>query len=437
MSLFETLTAKAMKLAMDRAFAKGVLRCPKCGQKPATAPVDVVTLLRCQACGIDSLPQEWLLDSASVATAQPDQIPAGTRIKREGTGTSECIWHIPASGKFGFFLFFGLFWTGVTALVSAGFLFGSDREVEGSAPWVIYPVFALFWGVGLGTLYIAVRNKYARHRISVTRDLVTLRREMFGQVKEKSLVASKVTSVAQVEFYQQNYQPIYGVEIRGHEGKLRFGTTLEESEKAWLVADIKRAVFGEVHDTIAPHTPEMLAAHRQSSFSFPLPPATKGQWIGGVIFILIGLGAIAVGVFNGSDIPDQGNTAADQIAAAFDSLFSGFNLIPKIVGLVFTGIGLTMVFSTLSGSNKEVRLEGDEAQVALRTYQHGRVIKEQSFPRSSVSGVRATRSGVMNGKPVKRIDLIVDGKAQQITGWTENDTADAWASDVCRALGSM
>jgi hypothetical protein len=82
-----------------------------------------------------------------------------------------------------------------------------------------------------------------------------------------------------------------------------------------------------------------------------------------------------------------------------------------------------------------VRLEGDETQVALRTYQHGRVIKEQSFSRSSVSGVRATNTGHVNGKPMKRINLIVDGKAKRVTWWTEGDTADVWAGDVNRALG--
>lgn len=434
MNLIEKLAAKATKAAIDKAFAKGLMRCPKCGQKPAKAPVDADTLLRCEACGADSLPTEWKPDPTGTPAAHPDQIPAGTRIRREGTGTGDCIWHIPASGKFGFFLFFGLFWTAITAAVSGAFLFSTPAPGQDDKPWFLYPFFAIFWAIGLGMLYAALRNKYARHQITVTRDLVTLRREMFGRVKEKSLITSNVSSVAQVVFYQQNYQPVYGVEIRGRDGKLRFGTTLREDEKAWLVADIKRAVFGESRAVVA-SSPEMISAQRLSSFSFPLPPAPKGHWILGVVFVLLGVSVIAMGLINGQDFPENGKDGVDGLARVFSAMFSLFSLIPIIVGLVFGGVGVMMISSTWSGRGKEVRLEGDEIQVALRTYQHGRVIKEQSFPRSSVSEVRATRSGHMNNKPMKRIDLIVDGKAKRITQWTESDVADVWVADVCRALG--
>ncbi len=436
MNLFEKLTTKAAKAAMDKAFAKGLLRCPKCAQMPSKPPMDAETLLRRESCGTESFPSEWRPDFQGVPLAHPDQIPAGTRIRREGNGTGECIWHIPASGKFGFFLLFGLLWTGITAAGSGAFLFGTPADGQDIQPWFLYPFFALFWAIGLGTLYAAVRNKYARHQITVTPDLVTLRREMFGRVREKSLVTSNISSVAQVVFYQQNYQPVYGVEIRGRDGKLRFGTTLVEAEKAWLVADIKRAVFGENQaSAAAASSPEMIAAQRQSSFSFPLPPTSKGHWILGVVFVFLGVGVMVMGFSSGPDFPENGKDGVDWLARVFSIVFNLFSLVPIIVGLVFGGAGVKMISSTWSGRTKEVRLEGDETQVALRTYRHGRVINEQSFSRSSVSGARATHTGHVNGKPMKRIDLIVDGKAHRITRWTEGDVADVWVTDVCRALG--
>lgn len=437
MNLIEKLAAKAEKAAIDKAFAKGLMRCPNCGQKPAAAPADAETLLRCAACGVESLPGEWRPDPTGIRAVDPDQIPAGTRIRREGTGTGECVWHIPASGKFGFFLFFGLFWTAITAAVSGAFLFGSSSDGQEAPPWFLYPFFAVFWAIGLGMLYAALRNKYARHQVTVTRDLVTLRREMFGKVREKSLVASQISSVAQVEFYQQNYQPVYGVEIRGRGGKLRFGTTLGDEEKAWLAADIKRAVFGETRVEAA-RAPGMIAARRQSSFSFPLPPGPKHQWITGVVFLMIGAGTICFGLFNQApDFPDKGGgDAVDWFGFVFDLLFSVGRLIPIMAGLVFSAVGIMFTYMSWPGRTREVRLEGHETQVALRTYQHGRVIKEKSYPRATVSGVRATHAGNMNGRTMKRIDLIVEGRAQRITRWTDGEAADVWAADVCRALGS-
>jgi hypothetical protein len=85
--------------------------------------------------------------------------------------------------------------------------------------------------------------------------------------------------------------------------------------------------------------------------------------------------------------------------------------------------------------NREVKLEGDETQIALRHYRHGRVIKERSFSRASVAGLKVTAAGHMNGRPMKRLDLIVNAKAERVTRWTQGDIADAWADEVNRALG--
>ncbi len=438
MKLLEKIAATAEKAAMEAAWTKGLMRCPNCGQPPVQRPADAETLMRCASCGLDALPSDWRPATGGVPVGHPDQIPADTRIRREGGFPGDCIWHIPASGKFGFFLFFGVMWTTITAMVSGGFLMTSFNDELKSLPWFLYLFFSIFWAVGLGCLYIAVRNKYARHQITVTGDLVTLRREMFGRVKDKSLITRDVEAVEQAVFYQQNYQPIYGVEIRGRSGKLRFGTALKEAEKAWLVADIKRSVFGEAKIENFPVTavsPEVIAAQRQSSFSFPLPPAPKGYWMVGVVLILAGLGGVAMWIFNGPDLSSHGKDGIDWIAFSFNAVFSLFSLIPIIVGLAFGAVGVQLVSSNWPGRGLERRLEGDEIQVAIRTYQHGRVIKEQSFPRKYVRDARASHAGNANGKPMKRIDLIVDGKAKRITRWTAGDVADAWVADVCRALG--
>lgn len=436
MTLFEKLTSKATKAAVAKAYAKGLLRCPSCGAKPSQAPVDADTMLRCGSCGVASLPTEWRPDSSVIRTGHPDEIPPSTRIQRERTSAGDCVWDIPASGKFGSLMFFGVFWTGLIATATGAAMFGDGKGEQDPNSWLFYPVVSLFWAVGVGLIYVSLRNKYARHQITVTRDLVTLRREMFGRVKEKSLVTAKVSSVAQVEFYQQNYQPIYGVEIRGREGKLRFGTTLEEAEKIWLAADIKRAVFGETQPSSpAANSPAKVAAQRQSSFSFPLPAAPKGHWILGVVFLLMGIGAIAMGISHGPDFPDSGKDGVDWFALVFELIFGLASLIPIIVGVIFGGLGVFIILGTRSVHDLETRLEGDEAQVALRTYRQGRIIKEKSFPREAVSEVRATNSGSNNGKAMKRIDLIVSGKAQKISMWTEGEVANVWVADVSRALG--
>ena len=218
-------------------------------------------------------PGEWRPDATGVPAVHPDQIPPGTRIQREGRARANASGTFPPAGNSASSCSSACVWTTITAAVSGAFLFGTPADGQQAQPWFLYPFFAVFWAIGLGCSMprCATNTPPPDH---VTRDLVTLRREMFGRVKEKSLVTSQVNSVAQAEFYQQNYQPVYGVEIRGRDGKLRFGTTLREVEKAWLVADIKRAVFGEPAAR-SRHARRKRSSRRAVVVSFPLPPLRR------------------------------------------------------------------------------------------------------------------------------------------------------------------
>ena len=293
--------------------------------------------------------------------------------------------------------------------------------------------------VGLGTLYVALRNKYARHQITVTRDLVTLRREMFGRVKDKLLVTKDVTDVEQMVFYQQNYQPGYGVEIRGRGGKLRFGTTLEAAEKAWLVADIRRAVFGAPSESspMVSAVPSSFGgvSQRQSSFSYPLPVGPKWQWVVGMVLLVIGLVSLVMLVSGHSPFAHHGRAQADTVELVFDTVFNLFNLIPVLVTLVFMGVGGAWLFNTWPRRGQEIHLQADDSQVGLRVYQQGRIMSEQSFPRNLVQRVGSSTNGQINGRPMKRIDLIVNGKAVNLMRWTDGNVADEWVATVNGALG--
>ena len=106
------------------------------------------------------------------------------------------------------------------------------------------PVFWDLLGNWAGhALHGPAHNMLARHRVSVGGGRLTLRREMLGRVSEKSLSCAGITTLEQREFYKQNDQPVYGIEIKGAEGKIRFGTKLEEAEKAWLVVELTEAAL--------------------------------------------------------------------------------------------------------------------------------------------------------------------------------------------------
>lgn len=423
--------------------SRGLLACPSCGARRSDVPEGPVQLLSCPSCGIRASAAEWTGSSVTnhVAPTDPVVPPSGTRITRSGDNPCEVVWKIPASGKSGGLLFFAIFWCAITAIVSGCFLmaFLTRKEVDGDMPMgTLIPFFGLFWALGLGMSYAAFRSKYARHRISSGPERVVLRRELFGRSTEKALDAAGITGVSCEVFYQKNYRPVFGIEIRGSGGKLRFGSMLTEEEKAWLVADMRRVMMKEEHSPTVIATARIRVA-RQAYFSIPLPKARSSLLPTAVLLLVIGTLFVFVGtrIPTGHQSPPGAGGSGDT--EIFDLVFEfatqGFQGIWMLVSGIIALVGLVMLLVQLKLRGKETRLEGTGSEISIRTYRHGLVIENQTFPRTSVTDLRCSPSGSSNGKPMKRIELVVGDKAEKIAWWIDGDLADAFVAEALGALG--
>jgi hypothetical protein len=287
----------------------GELACPECGGAAGKFPESWDMLMICPSCGTRASLSEWAANSTPEKKVWiSEQPPAGTKIRRESLGSETVIWHIPAVGKFGFFMFFSVFWLIITGIVSGGFLFAflTGGKIEGNMPgWVIIPFFGIFWAVGLGMLYAAFRQKYMRQSVTFGSDQITLQKILFGKTSEKSLLRSSISSVSQKEFYQQNYKPIYGIEIRGSDGKIRFGSALTAEEKIWLVTDFNRVLSGnknieseKVTNALAPiKVGTNMAGTRKSVFSVSIPKPGASAVFSSLFFAIFGIGLVCIGIF--------------------------------------------------------------------------------------------------------------------------------------------
>lgn len=435
--MFRKVIAKAGAAARKSAH----LACPECGARPETLPSNSKSVITCARCGTKASWSEWSATARqSGSVSDPDRPPANTRIVRQADDMGGVEWNIPASGKSGGFMFFAIFWCAITAVVSGGFLFGEVKS-DGDFPvqLILIPFFGIFWAIGLGMLYVACRNKYAKHRLRANRETVTLSRMLFGRAKHKSLPADGISSIAQAEFYQSNYQPVYGIEIKGRQGKLRFGTMLGDEDKAWLVADLRRVVFGAPVTAAARQVVADAAVRtRQAYFSHPVPGSRSHLWPLAILLTLIGVAFVCIGIF----VIDweTGKTAekAPSAIKVFDFVFSlmtgGFRVIWTLMSglMAVGGIGLGTWLVRTRG--QETRVEGSDSEIAIRTTRHGRVLKERVFPRAQVSDIRTSVSGSSNNRTMKRVELIVGDKAEKIAGWIDGEQADALVEEVRRAL---
>ena len=420
-----------MKSLVKAKLKDGGLSCPECGEKGVNIPAKWDELMVCSGCGARASLTEWAAASGAMPMrGRAGEPPAGTRIRVSTDMAGGKAWEIPASRKPNFFLFFSLFWLAVTALVSGGFLltFLSGGEIEGNMPeWLLIPFFGIFWAVGLGTLYVGLQQMLAQHRIAVGGGRLSWRREMLGRVKEVSLACAGITALAQREFYQQNYQPVYGIEIKGPEGKIRFGTTLSESEKAWLVAELTEAALpkpepspsggaGVVGGVLAPMKVGGIAS--TEPFSAVIPGMGKHGFWGALAFIAVGGGFVAIGIL----------VMADEDWIGIRGFWTGFSSI-------FALAGLWMLAKCLMERGKERRIEGNATEISLRTYHRGLILKDKSFPRREITDIRSSVSGSSGSTPMKRVELIVGGRAEKIASWIDGDEADQLVAKVRGALG--
>ena len=447
--MFAKILGKFEQAAFSKALRNGELRCPDCGATHQGPVSSVDDWLTCPECAGQSAAREWVM-GGGVPRGWADRPPQNTLIRRQKREDGAIRWLIPASGKSGGFLFFAIFWCTITAVVSGGFaaalLFGKPAEGSNSMPaWVAAPFlllfFGLFWAIGLGMLYIAARNKWGRMEVRITGDEVVLSRALFRWKTEKRLPRHEVDAVRAEEFYSSNETPVYGVTIQAGKRKLKFGTMLREDEKGWLAADLKRVLSGESAQAVRSVRAQPPGERVLSSqaFSLPIPNAGKHLWAVAVLLSLIGLGFVALGIFvidgGRGAMSDDHAPGAVRVFDAFFHLFDqGFRGIWILMSsmMALGGIGLTA--HLLRNRHVERKLEGDAAVVAIRKLRHGRVLKEQVFPRDDVRDLRTSRSGDSNGKPMNRIDLQVGGQTHTLAYWVDAGVAERFVAEVRACL---
>ena len=436
--MFRKLTDGLTRSAAQTAARCGRFCCPSCGTPKSTAPTDTQAPVQCEVCACSASLSEWLTRSnqnaaSPPATSAPASPPPGTRITRRRLPDGTTEWNIPATGKGGFLLVFGTIWTGFITVFTAlmvhaqlnGTLRQGHRVVQKFEPGEL--IILVFWAVGFGLLYAALRAKYATHCISINPTEARLTRRMFGRSSTKSLPRNEIREISRKEFYQQNYTPVYGIEIRAKRGKLRFGSMLDEEEKNWLVAEFQRAVFGGIPAT-PDHSPELAAASihatgDSSRFSIDVPGNNAILFVGGFLLLVSGFG-IAF------SFPEVRGLLRLRHQNAFELFFHGIDSIFFLAALLAAAIALTCIVIGIRKLGVVTRIEGGPVQIAIRKYRRNNVIAEEIHPTSSFREIRTYATGNSNGKPMKAVEIVFDRKTVKLRQWIDGGQADAIAANL-------
>lgn len=172
---------------------------------------------------------------------KPFPLPANSRIEKKSVPENEVLYLIPANGSSKGLLPFALIFCGISIIFGSIFLFVEKAPDYGVKDWILSSLFLFIFGTsGLAMLYASMRRKYAAHFLFLGKAGIRLQRVLFRRKTTYILTNLDGIQVSKKVFHTENYQPIYGVEIRASDGKrIRFGTVLKDKEKDWLCAEIQ------------------------------------------------------------------------------------------------------------------------------------------------------------------------------------------------------
>lgn len=173
--------------------------------------------------------------------------PAGSSIELAEASESRVVMVIPPGGKRARSLgCFAVIWLAITVPVGVIFLWATvnpnvEWEGDGRPPlWGIILFFSVFWSVGFGMGYAALKMKFEKLMLCLEPDRLIIQRTFFGRKKLSTIQLQKSSRASLQESYSENDVPVYRLEIDGVSKTEKFGTALSLVEKQWLAQTINR-----------------------------------------------------------------------------------------------------------------------------------------------------------------------------------------------------
>ncbi|MCB1227244.1 MAG: hypothetical protein KDK99_15610 [Verrucomicrobiales bacterium] len=416
------------RLFRQNSKGSGPLTCPQCGQVlrhlPPIQPEALWdTRVDCPSCS-----SSFSLLSMSAVENKPERRPIATRpthttiteIKDQGSR----LWKIPAKRGCNFLLVFATLWTLFSSLFLGVALMGKMEAA--SSPWMIWLFPGFFIAIGIGLLYAGLRMSWTEHWLLVTDTHLVHQLQFLGRGKRKSFARAGVRSVELVVFYGQNYKPVYGIEIRAAEGKIRFGSSLTMDEKAWLCGEIRTEL-----GLTDPQPSEKDAANAERPSQTAPPTAVDWQVQDGhgqieiqtagfkaakIVLVIALFMVVMIGfmMFAGSDFGIDDNPVFRTIGfVSFLFWYGGLSILLSIV-LIIAWLAVRLL-----RCQQRLRVTADGVVFQLRQGQQ--TVLERKWRRDEVAAVAvrpvmASRSNRGPWKQDYRLEVVVPDRIVGI-GW--------------------
>ena len=268
--------------------------CPRC-----RAQLDVETLVQsraktCPFCEADvsALLADW--SPAITESREPGEmpsagdwgnlhrpLPAGSRLQVVPSEDGQLVVFIPPGGiGVSGLKWFAVFFNAIVLLISAGFVAAwlAPAPQAQRPPWGVFLGLGLFWLIGLGLGWAAVRLKFAKTLLAVDHQRAVLKTILFGRSRQQELSLENGAECGLREAYAVNDVPVYAVEVGNGENSVRFGTNLGPEDKEWLLNEIQHRLGRPDHASGRGSVQAELAGRRVSGSGLPQTPESAHSW---------------------------------------------------------------------------------------------------------------------------------------------------------------
>lgn len=245
MGLLKNLQTWAIRQALK---AHPEVVCPRCQTRFAPPPPESFKNYNdpmiCPNCGRQITLQE-ITGSSEAGAAQlntPTRVPQpmGSEVRVDELQGGMKGFRLPTGKRSCFLLVFTLFWNGIIGFIIFAATTGLGDNAENPfEDWWGFLFFLPFILVGLALAVLTVKAQFEKVTVLLSPQAIMLERSTLGWNRIHRIETEEIYSVEAKEFYQQNYEPVYGIEIRSNRKKLRFGSSLKEEDKQWLIGEIR------------------------------------------------------------------------------------------------------------------------------------------------------------------------------------------------------
>jgi len=426
--MFQQLKSSALKTAYNFARKKGI-HCPDCEEPldlPRAMPLEEKNeTISCDQCSWFGTPSVLLYESTGKAfsdndrkrrgglIAHPVAKPANSKIK-ETTDGQNASFLLPARKKINAIVFFSVFWLAFTTVHCFFMLSGSGFS---SALFFLIPFYLIFFAVGIGMAYVALRSVFMEQLLVINDQEITHLKKFFGRTSKSTLPREQVSRVVQESSHSVIDRPIYEIRIHPkepHHKRLKIGLHLDENEKDWLqyslqqlltpptptssknpyvtassigsAAGFQPSALTEKNLTLTPKTDgtfSLLIKKSSSKFLLPIGAA-----------LLIGALFLGLGEAYGNYLEtQQGDNTIDQA------------LIPGVISLILFIVALTCLIIGFKNLGLSHLYEFGKNNLIVKTLRNNSVQEQKQHAKNSFHKVTSGNGGEVNGSPRYKLKL--------------------------------